>query len=673
METDSASTFNAKPPPLNSDQLNYLIWRYLQESGYADAAVKLQRDWKVDAENLSFAKNIKGHALVHLVQKGLRYHHLSLTIDENGRPSKQLNPAMFFFGPESNEPPPELREESIPAPSPAPSSSTARRGGRESVPNGFPDNVAPAAPKRGRKTAAGSERNGSVARKPSGTANHAGLDAEMANGHPASIADARSPTATEGGADENGTLPNGDRMDIDEDSLNADHQHHDANPQPVAPLIHTLTNGASIGVQVAPAKVANLTPLTTYLSTQESVSTAATKHLTRVAWRAADSNVVTAIGDDFCGVWNLGNHLLGSKQQPPFQELMESSESTIVSAVAWEPNGEMLAIATYSNQAGQIHLFDGQELALMETLPASQRAITSLRWQGQGLRLLGVAPYESESSDSPQHAGSSILLWDLSRSPNFTGPLSVSVPEVLVDMDCALFNGNGVVCATGQRAVYFCYAFSDLVLEKKWTSDATEDESWTFIRCAWHESSVATLVAASAETGSIWLPVQGLVKKGAHEAAITGLELRPRLASTSPALKQDFATSSMDGTVKVWRWDQESNSIMSICKLVIGYASPVMALSYSPDGFCLSGASYDTIRIWNAEHAYNHMATWKGEAEAWNGARLRDDDMVSVGGASSVNGDTIQANTDHSLSWDVDSKKLAFGLGVQVAVINFQR
>lgn len=52
--------------------------------GYGDAAVKLQRDWNVDAENLPFAHHIKGQALVSLVQKGLRYHHLSLTIDEVG-------------------------------------------------------------------------------------------------------------------------------------------------------------------------------------------------------------------------------------------------------------------------------------------------------------------------------------------------------------------------------------------------------------------------------------------------------------------------------------------------------------------------------------------------------------------------------------------------------------
>lgn len=51
-------------------------------TGYAEAAVKLQRDWRVDAESLPFAKSIRGHALISLVQKGLRYHHLSLTIDE---------------------------------------------------------------------------------------------------------------------------------------------------------------------------------------------------------------------------------------------------------------------------------------------------------------------------------------------------------------------------------------------------------------------------------------------------------------------------------------------------------------------------------------------------------------------------------------------------------------
>jgi hypothetical protein len=118
MEAENTPNPSIKPPPLNSDQLNYLIWRYVvsalylrqptanpsmqvssriryeiilglapsyaddRYTGYADAATKLMRDWKVDAETLPFAKHVKGQALVSLVQKGLRYHHLSLTIDE---------------------------------------------------------------------------------------------------------------------------------------------------------------------------------------------------------------------------------------------------------------------------------------------------------------------------------------------------------------------------------------------------------------------------------------------------------------------------------------------------------------------------------------------------------------------------------------------------------------
>ena len=54
----------------------------LKRAGYGDAAVKLQRDWNVNADGLPFAKHIQGQALVNLVQKGLKYHHLQLTIDE---------------------------------------------------------------------------------------------------------------------------------------------------------------------------------------------------------------------------------------------------------------------------------------------------------------------------------------------------------------------------------------------------------------------------------------------------------------------------------------------------------------------------------------------------------------------------------------------------------------
>lgn len=53
-------------------------------TGYSDAAVKLQRDWMQDPQSLHFAQHIKTHALVVLVQKGLRYHEIEQTLKQVG-------------------------------------------------------------------------------------------------------------------------------------------------------------------------------------------------------------------------------------------------------------------------------------------------------------------------------------------------------------------------------------------------------------------------------------------------------------------------------------------------------------------------------------------------------------------------------------------------------------
>lgn len=49
-------------------------------TGYGDAAVKLQRDWAQDPQTLPFADNTKSHALVSLIQKGLRYHEVERSL-----------------------------------------------------------------------------------------------------------------------------------------------------------------------------------------------------------------------------------------------------------------------------------------------------------------------------------------------------------------------------------------------------------------------------------------------------------------------------------------------------------------------------------------------------------------------------------------------------------------
>ena len=586
---------------------------------------------------------------------------------------------MFFFGPESEKPPPDLPEDPVfSAPSPNESITASRKHPRDVILNGLPEALAAQpAPKRGRKTAPSSERNGSVARKPSASAGRAvnapPTDVDMVNGHVMPPSDARSPSATEPGPDETAPFMNGvkadERMDVDEESLIVEQQNHEPQVESIPPPSHTLMTGASVGIQVAPAKVANLAHSTAILNLSAPAKSGASRSVTRIAWRPGDNTVLAAMGDDFCGTWDVSNQSPGPVASTRFQELVESTEGKLTSAVAWEPTGDMLAVATYSDQAGDIVLFDGEGFSQLEALTASQRAITCMLWHRQGSRLLGIAPYDSESMESTQSGGSSIVKWNLINFPAVTEPSTVLVSEILMDMDSSFIEDSGVICVAGQNAVYYCRATPELVVEQKWTSDPNASDQWTFIRCAWQKGTNAILVAASAETGSLWMPVQNLLRRGAHDAPITGLELRPRLGNAfSPTSKHELATSSMDGTIKVWRYDEESSSLSLVCKLIIGHGSPVMALAYSPDGFCLAGASYDTVRIWNAEHGHNPMATWKDEQNLWNGLKLKDDDMMSLGGRSSINGDASQASADHTLMWDGESKKLAFGLGSQVTI-----
>lgn len=81
-----------------------------------------------------------------------------------------------------------------------------------------------------------------------------------------------------------------------------------------------------------------------------------------------------------------------------------------------------------------------------------------------------------------------------------------------------------------------------------------------------------------------------------------------------------------------------------------------MALSFTPDGYLVAAASYDRILIWRAEEGALPKACWVGEAGRWAG-----------GSSSKVNEEEEgEKGEDHSLSWDADGGKLAFGLGRQV-------
>nr|POE54221.1 hypothetical protein CFP56_63524 [Quercus suber] len=75
---------------LQSDHINYLILRYLQESGHENAAEALYREWHRsseyrDPESYPFARTVRRRELISVVQQGLVHDELKASVGKRGR------------------------------------------------------------------------------------------------------------------------------------------------------------------------------------------------------------------------------------------------------------------------------------------------------------------------------------------------------------------------------------------------------------------------------------------------------------------------------------------------------------------------------------------------------------------------------------------------------------
>lgn len=671
----------------------------MQESGYGEAAVKLQRDWNLDPQSLSLAKHVKGRALIRLVQRGLEHYYLEQTV-VHGIEYDQIQPSMLYFGPDSvqsRRPSPQVREvQKDRSPSVATSGTgSTRKHGRENVPNGvLGEMTGQPAPKRSRKIALnGVTRNG----EPIATTENNAMDVDQPNGSTSTkqASATKSPSSTPVKADmdvdveadvkttvsaglaedENALHANASESGLRASSLDAPVDQDQEPSKPVAedaseaPVIHTLTNGHSVEVQTTPAKVAELEGETTVLNSPYH------EHVTKALWRPKDSTVLASMGYDFCGIWNCKQapdtheHALS----PQYHSLLDKVDGVLVSALAWEPNGSMLAVSTYNELSGELRIYDGAELELVETLPAAQKLITTLKWQNVGSRLVGSSTGQDFS----------LVVWDLNRS--YAGESSIQsipIPDEIYDVDWASHGNVSIACAAGRGVVYQCRATSDFSVEHKWMSDSAADHVWQFIKCSWWSEESSIAIAATSENATLWIPTRDIVQRDVHAAPITGLELRPvPMVHPNQHAIHDFITASLDGTVKVWRYNDQIRDISCLFKLAMGGGSesPILAVKFSPDGSYIAAASYNQLKIWDSNTGGVPVATWDSNNMpelGWKGQQEKESRLNRPNGITTdknENMDADEADLEHSLSWDAEGKRIAFGLGQQLALVSFKR
>ncbi|KAL8718708.1 MAG: hypothetical protein Q9225_004189 [Loekoesia sp. 1 TL-2023] len=619
--------------PLTSNHVNYLIWR--NQAGHGEAAVKLQRDWIQDPQSLPFAQHIKTHALVQLVQKGLQYYEIEQSVNRNG--NHFLSKA--FFGPD------------------------ARRA--TSSPRGD------ASQDENTGKARGSPRARKHAREPS-TANGLNLElppaAKRSRRGNGSILTGNEPTVT------NGDRRGSDSMDLDQNGF-AQHEQSepksslespaaegaagmevdDDAPEPDDPGM-SLTNGPSVGVQSD--RVADL-------GAETSVLTVPQRNVMHTAWSPTDPLLLAVAGDALCRIWTVSTSTSEASPECPslnhhYVDLLEQGDESTVTAMAWSPNGQILAVATRNDdteRVGEVSLWSKQGKS-MDSLLAAQDMLITFKWNPAGTHLLGIT---SSGLDS-----STLTIWDIRSSQTLPAFQLDHVATDAIWCDDHKF----IVCGHSLVAEGFIDPHNSLSFNSRTGPELCRN--WTYAR---YDGITESAAIAAEDSGILaLLKSDGQIHTTtAHSAEITAIAFEPIVdaSSYSPFSSRRLATSSLDGVIRIWDVTKPF-SVLHVLKF--GRANPPMAISFTPDGYLVAAANANRVLFWSAETGGVPKAVWRGDPSLTFSGTEDGNKREESSGPTYMDGDSGIGEEDegctHSLSWDANGARLAYGNGSQVSLLS---
>ncbi|KAF1811393.1 WD40 repeat-like protein [Eremomyces bilateralis CBS 781.70] len=603
---------------LSSNVMNYLVWRYLQESGlflsfgisrveltihpgYDSAAIQLSRAWCQHPDSLPFASNIKSHCLINLVQDGLWLDHLkakvqkvspSLVSDSGIGLTVGKTERRYIFG-EDHGPRFAVR--------------TSSRSGSESLEQ-----------RKSRTAQRGdSETNGLAA----------DLSQVPGKGKRSYGTDRRS---------------NGDAMEIDTNGVR-----EYSGPERESPAAEQVPSTMEVGDSVAlqSDKPVDLTQTTTFLYSNSADSTGANGEDTpfmQTSWSLVEPKLLTAAVENSIRYYVMDGKLPDSApstcsislEQPvspaPFQ----------IENVCWTQAGD--AFITGNEELGAtmvvgklFHLDQAsQEVNLISP---SVGTVMALRWNEKCQQLLVV---------STSDVSGAIRIWD---TQNADPRWMVHSPTTVMDA-VWLSDTKFAVCGEGFIAFY------DTTSDPAVQMEISTDIAWESLKF----DPICELLACVSEGGrhlGIVSEGKNLVVHNTQEDQITIAEFQPipnpsLVTATSPRL---LATASSTGIVEV----MNARAPFEVIHRFFMGGFPAYSMAFSPDGFLLAAAGQEALLVWNPEAGGLPKAIWKWPQgdRAW---------------ATESNGSTEVDEAQSSLCWDVDGKKIAYTLGHQIAVIDFR-
>ncbi|KAI5863497.1 WD40 repeat-like protein [Durotheca rogersii] len=631
---------------LDSNRVNFLIWRYVLVADYRETAVKFQKEWHVEEPHrqLDFAQHVKSHALVNVINKGLLYNSLerehaqSQQVPRDASATAALAEAMQLgiFGPLLAHPLAQPQQQQLLL-----EQQQQQQQPSEQQPGVEADNedkvdaeIAASAPAPG--TDMENIRKRQMDRQ---------QQAPLLNGSPA-----KRPRLSNGY--ENGVDAATTPMDLDGQSPGDNHAYPSPQEGERAPTPRPRTEGPDRGTQVD--KVEELATETTFLpltGLDEAPTASPTTGSARVdgdgapvllhcQWHPRDPTILAAAGTDaLARIWNVSRgatadpasdgHVNGFA--PNFHTLVEDDiqPRATVTAMAWNWDGSAIALATDSDSKARITLWT-PEGAHIHHFEVPEPPVIKLRWNPNNAAILGIAPDNGGALITVYHA----------VTPNSTTYFLPRHDLEADPLDAAWTSETEFLLCGGDLLMALKCVDGKITEVKRF--DTREGDSITQVQFDWRTS----LAATCGEKGfvDIWDHSGRRREIKSHTEPATMLAWQPLPESASSSGERLLASGGDDGAVFIW----DALAPDGKAKWSITMGPPIVALAFTPDGAFLATATSAKILIWKVgDHTIPRAAWCRAPHPGWHSPRINPE---------------ADEEDEHCLGWDATGHRLAYGV-----------
>ncbi|KAF2865386.1 hypothetical protein BDV95DRAFT_623896 [Massariosphaeria phaeospora] len=541
--------------PLSSNIVNYLVWRYLQEAGYGNAAQQLSRGWNREPDTLPFARHVAQHTLINLLQDGLWFDKLQA---EAGNGEQR-----YHFGRDHGRP------------------YSARNGEMLTLDQGVPAHLLV------------DESNGAVQEPP-----------------PKRKLKGKKSKA-------NGIVPsmnaqiNGDAMEVEQNgnthvsnSVRAESEAmaSEAESATVADLpISTLSIGLSTEIQTE--VIADLAPNTTFLADLHDPEML----IEHTSWGTRQQPVLLTAGRSLLRV-----NLLSKDPTPTISayDLALPMSNFSVTALCWNSHDEVVVSAREEcmNELGDKMVVD-KLIKVVEggtdyqVISASAGLVNTLQWNKDRDYLLSI------STDGEK---GSIKVW---KNNNDALPAWTDFTETAIYDALWISESSFVVCGIQLFQVYEVQ--EDLTVQRTLDTQVTWEtlkyDPTSGIIAALGMDGQNSILGILHPSDSLNLRIQeypDLYPMNLDFRPVTVPPLADSPIDPSSTYPVVLATCSMSGAIRVW---DANEPFQCLKRLSTTDDSQAFKVAFSPDGALLAAAGPDAVTVWDVRKREMPIASWRAQ------------------------------------------------------------